>query len=171
MYINFGGIAMFGKLFKKKEKQEIELFAPVDGDVIPLEEVPDPVFAEKMMGDGIAIKPSNGKVVSPVDGDIVQAFPTKHAVGIKADNGAEILIHIGLETVSLDGEGFTIHVKEGDKVKKGDALVDVDLDVVSEKAADTVTPMLITNMSDIEALNKQDVKQVRASEDVVITVK
>lgn len=171
MYINFGGIAMFGKLFKKKEKQEIELFAPVDGDVIPLEEVPDPVFAEKMMGDGIAIKPSNGKVVSPVDGDIVQAFPTKHAVGIKADNGAEILIHIGLETVSLDGEGFTIHVKVGDKVKKGDALVDVDLDVVSEKAADTVTPMLITNMSDIEALNKQDVNQVRASEDVVITVK
>ncbi|WP_152655963.1 PTS glucose transporter subunit IIA [Oceanobacillus sp. CFH 90083] len=162
---------MFEKLFKKKENQEIELFAPINGEVIPLEEVPDPVFAEKMMGDGIAIKPADGKVVSPIDGNIVQAFPTKHAVGIKASNGTEILIHIGLETVALDGEGFTIHVKEGDKVKKGDALVDVDLAVVGEKAVSTVTPMLITNMSDIEALHKQDVKQVRASEDVVIRVK
>ena len=129
------------------------------------------MFSEKMMGDGIAIKPSNGKVVSPVDGDIVQVFPTKHAVGVKAGNGAEILIHIGLETVALDGEGFTVRVKEGDKVKKGDPLVDVDLAVVSEKASSTVTPMLITNMNDIETLDKQDVKQVRASEDVVITIK
>ena len=124
-----------------------------------------------MMGDGIAIKPSNGKMVSPVDGDIVQVFPTKHAVGVKAGNGAEILIHIGLETVALDGEGFTVRVKEGDKVKKGDPLVDIDLAVVSEKASSTVTPMLITNMNDIETLDKQDVKQVRASEDVVITIK
>lgn len=124
-----------------------------------------------MMGDGIAIKPSNGKVVSPVDGDIVQVFPTKHAVGVKAGNGAEILIHIGLETVALDGEGFTIYVKEGDKVKKGDVLVDVDLSVVSEKASSTITPMLITNMSDIETLDKQNVKRVRASEDVVIAIK
>ncbi|WP_080875844.1 PTS sugar transporter subunit IIA [Oceanobacillus timonensis] len=162
---------MFGKLFKKKESQEIELFAPVDGEVIPLEEVPDPVFSEKMMGDGIAIKPSNGNIVSPVDGEIVQAFPTKHAVGVKAENGAEILIHIGLETVALDGEGFTMHVKEGDKVKKGDALVDVDLAVVGEKAVSTVTPLLITNMNDLEALHKQDVQQVSANEDVVITVK
>ncbi|MFD1067479.1 PTS sugar transporter subunit IIA [Oceanobacillus locisalsi] len=162
---------MFGKLFKKKENQEIELYAPVDGEVIPLEEVPDPVFSEKMMGDGIAIKPSGGNIVSPVDGEIVQAFPTKHAVGIKAGNGAEILIHIGLETVSLDGEGFTMHVKEGDKVKKGDALVDVDLAVVGEKAASTVTPVLITNMNDMEALQKPEIQQVSASEDVVITVK
>ncbi|GAA0319459.1 PTS glucose transporter subunit IIA [Oceanobacillus sp. FSL W7-1293] len=162
---------MFGKLFKKKVNNEVELFAPVDGEIIPLEEVPDPVFSEKMMGDGIAIKPSNGKVVSPVDGDIVQVFPTKHAVGVKAGNGAEILIHIGLETVALDGEGFTIYVKEGDKVKKGDVLVDVDLSVVSEKASSTITPMLITNMSDIETLDKQNVKRVRASEDVVIAIK
>jgi len=162
---------MFGKLFKKKVNNEVELFAPVDGEIVPLEEVPDPVFSEKMMGDGIAMKPSNGKVVSPVDGDIVQVFPTKHAVGVKAGNGAEILIHIGLETVALDGEGFTLHVKEGDKVKKGDTLVEVDLAVVSEKASSTITPMLITNMSDIETLDKQDVKQVRASEDVVIAIK
>ncbi|MFD1389073.1 PTS glucose transporter subunit IIA [Oceanobacillus oncorhynchi subsp. oncorhynchi] len=162
---------MFGKLFKKKVNNEVELFAPVDGEIIPLEEVPDPVFSEKMMGDGIAIKPSNGKVVSPVDGDIVQVFLTKHAVGVKAGNGAEILIHIGLETVALDGEGFTIYVKEGDKVKKGDVLVDVDLSVVSEKASSTITPMLITNMSDIETLDKQNVKRVRASEDVVIAIK
>lgn len=162
---------MFGKLFKKKENLEVELFAPIDGEVIPLEEVPDPVFAEKMMGDGIAIKPANGKVVSPVDGDIVQVFPTKHAVGIKTSNGAEILIHIGLETVALDGEGFTTHVKEGDKVKKGDALVDVDFSIVEEKAASTVTPMIITNANEMEALTKADVKQVHAGEDVVVTIK
>ncbi|MFP3490142.1 PTS glucose transporter subunit IIA, partial [Staphylococcus sp. SIMBA_130] len=85
--------------------------------------VPDPVFSEKMMGDGVAIKPTNGEVVSPVIGEIIQVFPTKHAVGIRAENGAEIFIHIGLETVSLDGEGFTSYVGEGDQVKQGDKLI------------------------------------------------
>ena len=93
---------------------------PSTGTVKSLEDVPETVFSQKMMGDGIAIDPTVGKVVSPVDGEIMQLFPTKHAVGIKAKNGAELLIDIGLETVSMDGEGFEAHVSEGSKVGIGE---------------------------------------------------
>lgn len=162
---------MFKNLFKKKEVHGVEIFTPVSGEVIPLEDVSDPVFSQKMMGDGVAIKPSEGKIFSPVDGEIIQVFPTNHAIGVKASNGAEILIHIGLETVSLKGEGFTGHVKEGDKVSKGDLLVEVDLNFIEEKKASTVTPMLITNIDDIKELEKPAVTEVKASEDIVIIVK
>ena len=105
---------MFKKLFGKKEEpiKTVQLLAPITGTALSLDNVPDPVFSEKMMGDGIAIEPSEGIVVSPVDGEIIQVFPTKHAIGIRAKNGTEILIHIGLETVSLKGEGFETHVKQ-----------------------------------------------------------
>src|SRR5699024_6981164 len=91
---------------------------PVDGKLVSLEEVPDPVFSEKMMGDGIAVRPTSDEVLSPCDGKIVQVFPTKHAVGIQTANGADVLIHVGLETVELNGEGFTSFVDEGDQVNK-----------------------------------------------------
>jgi PTS system glucose-specific IIA component len=138
---------MFKKLFGRKEEpvKTLQLMAPVSGNAVPLERVPDPVFAEKMMGDGVAIEPSEGLVVSPVDGEIMQVFPTKHAIGIRAKNGAEILIHIGLETVSLNGEGFQTFISEGDKVKTGDKLVAFDMDIIKEKAKSTVTPIIITN--------------------------
>ncbi|WNF21397.1 PTS glucose transporter subunit IIA [Mesobacillus jeotgali] len=138
---------MFKKLFGIKEEQvkTIQLLAPMTGKAVSLSSVPDPVFSEKMMGDGVAIEPSEGVVVSPVEGEILQVFPTKHAVGIRAKNGAELLIHIGLETVSLKGEGFETHVTQGDKVKEGDKLVTFDLSVISEKAKSTVTPVIITN--------------------------
>jgi sugar PTS system EIIA component len=138
---------MFKKLFGKKEEpiKTIQLLAPMTGTAVNLNAVPDPVFSEKMMGDGLAIEPSDGIVVSPVDGEIMQIFPTKHAVGIRANNGAEILIHIGLETVSLKGEGFETHVKQGDSVKAGDKLVTFDMAVINEKAKSTVTPIIITN--------------------------
>jgi sugar PTS system EIIA component len=138
---------MFKKLFGKKEEpiKTIQLLAPMSGTAVNLNAVPDPVFSEKMMGDGLAIEPSDGIVVSPVDGEIMQIFPTKHAVGIRANNGAEILIHIGLETVSLKGEGFETHVKQGDSVKAGDKLVTFDMAVINEKAKSTVTPIIITN--------------------------
>jgi sugar PTS system EIIA component len=138
---------MFKKLFGKKEEpvKTIQLLAPLTGSAVDLETVPDPVFAEKMMGDGFAIEPSEGMAVSPVDGEIMQVFPTKHAIGIRAKNGAEILIHIGLETVSLNGEGFETFVREGDKVKAGDKLVSFDLEVIKAKAKSTVTPIIITN--------------------------
>ena len=92
---------------------------PIEGEIIPLDEIPDPVFSQKMMGDGFGIIPSKGLVVSPVDGEIINVFPTKHAVGIMSKQGYEILIHVGLETVNLKGEGFTLLVKQGDHVLKG----------------------------------------------------
>ncbi len=137
---------MFKKFFGKKEEiKTVELYAPITGTAVTLENVPDPVFSQKMMGDGFAIDPTEGLAVSPVAGEIVQVFPTKHAIGIRAKNGAEILIHIGLETVSLSGEGFETFVKEGDKVKVGDKLVSFDLDIIKSKAKSTITPIIITN--------------------------
>ncbi|MBT2755013.1 PTS glucose transporter subunit IIA [Mesobacillus foraminis] len=145
---------MFKKLFGKKEEpvKTIQLMAPLSGTAVPLERVPDPVFSEKMMGDGLAIEPAEGLVVSPVDGEIMQVFPTKHAIGIRAKNGAEILIHIGLETVSLNGEGFQTYISEGDKVKTGDKLVAFDMEIIKEKAKSTVTPIIITNTDQAASL-------------------
>ncbi|WP_040213183.1 PTS sugar transporter subunit IIA [Clostridium polynesiense] len=147
---------MFKKLFGKKEKltKTMELKAHASGDIVKLEDVPDAVFADKMMGDGIAIMPAEGKIVSPVDGEIIQIFPTKHALGIRTENGVEILIHIGLDTVSMKGEGFTAYVEEGKKVKAGDVLVTVDLELIKKKAKSAVIPMVITNGDVIEKIEK-----------------
>jgi len=136
---------MFKNLFKKTP---LEMYAPVNGQIIPIEEVPDPVFNQKMMGEGIAIMPSNGGIHAPVEGTIIQVAPTMHAVGILAKDGTEILIHIGLETVALKGEGFTVRVKEGDKVSMGQLLIEVDWDYISTHASSTVTPIIITNSHD-----------------------
>ncbi len=143
--VNLGGIEMFKKLFGKEKKKEDTLIAPLTGKIVSLEEVPDPVFAQKMMGDGFAIEPAEGDVVSPVDGEVVQLFHTKHAIGLKTEAGTEILIHIGLETVAMEGEGFQAHIKQGDHVKVGDPLVSFDLDLVKQKAKSTITPVVITN--------------------------
>ncbi|MCP3027451.1 PTS glucose transporter subunit IIA [Halobacillus sp. A5] len=139
---------MLKKLFGKKSVEE-NIVAPLSGKVVSLDEVPDPVFSQRMMGDGVAIEPSNGKVVSPVDGEVVQLFPTNHAVGIKTKSGIEVLVHIGLETVAMEGEGFEGHVMTGDKVKAGDALITFDTDLVNEKAKSTITPIVITNYDDV----------------------
>ncbi|WP_226680993.1 PTS sugar transporter subunit IIA [Sutcliffiella horikoshii] len=149
---------MFKKLFGMKETTQIPteetILAPLSGRVTELSEVPDPTFSQKMMGDGLAIVPSEGEVVSPVDGEIVQFFHTKHAIGIRSLSGAEILIHVGLETVSMNGEGFEGHVKEGDKVKAGDKLITFNIDLIKEKAADIITPIVITNGENVESLDK-----------------
>ncbi|MGD6844994.1 PTS sugar transporter subunit IIA [Bacillus infantis] len=162
---------MFKKLFGKKEEiTEVELKAPLTGKAVDLEEVPDPVFSEKMMGDGLAIEPSEGIVVSPVDGEVVQVFPTKHAIGLRAENGAEILIHIGLETVSMKGEGFETHISEGSKVKTGDKLVSFDIDLVKEKAKSTVTPVIITNGDALSSIEKKPLGAVNRGETPIITL-
>ncbi|MCA0987635.1 PTS sugar transporter subunit IIA [Guptibacillus algicola] len=147
---------MLKKLFGKKETPtEEKIFAPLNGKVVELETVPDPTFSQKMMGDGVAIEPTDGEVVSPVNGEIIQFFHTKHAVGIKSESGLELLIHVGLETVGMGGEGFEGHVKEGDKVKVGDPLISVDLDLVKEKASSTITPVIITNPDVLENVEKK----------------
>ncbi|ENQ3078247.1 PTS sugar transporter subunit IIA [Bacillus sp. WLY-B-L8] len=144
---------MFKKLFGFGSKTNAEtIVSPLTGEVKNIEEVPDPVFAGRMMGDGVAIDPTEGVVVSPVDGEIVQLFHTKHAVGIKSTNGAEILIHVGLETVKMEGEGFETHVSEGQTVKAGDKLISFDLELIREKAKSTITPIVITNTDATESI-------------------
>ena len=121
--------------------------APLKGEIKAITEVPDPVFAEKMMGDGFAIIPSEGTVVSPVDGKIINLFPTKHAIGILSDGGREILIHVGIDTVNLKGQGFETFVSENERVKKGQLLLKIDLDYVKEHAKSIITPIVFTNLS------------------------
>ncbi|WP_077624750.1 N-acetylglucosamine-specific PTS transporter subunit IIBC [Sediminibacillus massiliensis] len=125
-----------------------DVAAPVNGKLLDITEVPDQMFSEKMMGDGFAIEPADGHFVSPVDGEILSVFPTKHAVGIKTATGHELLVHIGLDTVRLNGEGFEVHVKEGQKVSKGEKMITVDLDYVKTNAASTVTPVVFTNLEE-----------------------
>ncbi|HDC5187255.1 TPA: PTS transporter subunit IIABC [Staphylococcus aureus] len=118
--------------------------APLTGEVTLLSEVPDQVFSEKMMGDGIAIKPSQGEVRAPFNGKVQMIFPTKHAIGLVSDSGLELLIHIGLDTVKLNGEGFTLHVEEGQEVKQGDLLINFDLDYIRNHAKSDITPIIVT---------------------------
>lgn len=160
---------MFKKLFGKKTREE-NITAPLTGRIFSLENVPDPVFSQKMMGEGFAIEPTNGEVVAPIDGEIVQLFHTKHAIGLKTENGAEIIIHVGLETVAMEGEGFTAHVREGSKVKKGDKLLTVDLEKVREKAKSTVTPVVVTNSADSEKISLVATDSVIKGETVCMTV-
>lgn len=147
------------------------MYAPVSGELVLLDEVPDPVFSQKMMGEGIAIKPSNELVVAPVDGKIIQLFHTNHAIGIQAANGAEILIHIGLETVNLQGEGFTAHVQEGDMVKQGDHLITFDLNIIEEKAESTIIPIIVTNTDAMSEVRLSKTGIVTSGENEVLFVK
>jgi PTS system glucose-specific IIA component len=142
---------MFG--FLKRNKM-MTLMAPMDGEVISLEDVPDAVFSQKMLGDGIAIKPSEGFVVSPCNGKVVQIFDTNHAIGIETDEGAEVLIHIGIDTVELKGQGFERLLKVGDKVYTGDALIQVDLDYIVAAGKSIITPIIITNMEKTHKISK-----------------
>ena len=122
-----------------------EVYSVADGQVIELEQVKDPVFAQKMMGDGFAVEPANGNIVSPVSGTVSSIFPTKHALGLVTEAGLEVLVHIGLDTVSLEGKPFTVHVSEGQKVAAGDLLVTADLDAIRAAGRETSTVVVFTN--------------------------
>lgn len=124
------------------------LSSPLDGQVISLNQVKDDAFSTEIMGKGIAIRPTNGKVFSPCNGTILTVFPTKHAIGIVSENGAEILIHIGMDTVKLDGKYLTVLVEKGQKIKKGDLLVEFDKDAIEKSGYSTETPIIITNSND-----------------------
>lgn len=162
---------MFKKWFGKQQPKEETITAPLDGTMVPLEDVPDPVFAQKMMGDGIAIDPADGDVVAPVDGEIVQLFPTKHAIGLRSEAGVELLIHVGIDTVSMNGEGFTAYVKAGDRVKRGERLLSVDFSLVRDKAKSAVTPIIITNGDALESLEKKAGTSATKGETVLFHVK
>lgn len=156
----------------KKSKDEEKLYAPMSGEVIKLENVPDPVFSEKMMGEGVAINPSGGEVVSPVNGKVVQVPDTKHAIGLETGKGTEILIHVGLETVALKGEGFTVNVHTGDEVTAGQTLLTFDMDYIREHADSTISPMVITNSKDMDKdFDFTTEEKAKAGETVLITIK
>lgn len=144
--------------------------SPVKGEIKPITEVPDHVFAGKMMGDGFAIVPSEGTIVSPVDGKIVNLFPTKHAIGILSDNGREILIHVGIDTVNLKGQGFETLVEENAKIQKGQPLLKVDLDYVKEHAISTITPIVFTNLAEGEKVVLEKQGQVDLKEEGIVKI-
>lgn len=126
-------------MFNFFKKEEFKIVAPVDGDLILLENVPDQMFSQKIMGDGFAVKPSNGSVVAPLSGVAETVFPTGHAVGITTKDGIECIVHIGLDTVELNGEGFTPLIKQGAKVKAGQPIVKFDKELLEEKGYELVT--------------------------------
>ena len=157
-------MGFFKKLFGKNTD---DFYAPMAGKAIPITQVPDPTFAEKMLGNGIAIEPAEGKVYAPCDATVDMMFTTGHAVSLVADCGAEILIHVGLETVSLEGKPFKTHAANGDKVKKGQLLIEVDLEAVKAAGLQTVTPIVICNTDDYATFNTIVGKDV-TNDDVVI---
>lgn len=135
---------------KSDNNKEAELYNPVEGEVILLEEVSDPVFSQKMMGDGFGVEPANGEIYSPIDGKVVSVFPTSHALGLELDNGIEVLVHIGVDTVELEGGPFDIHVSEGEKVTKDSHLATVDLAALEEAEKPDTVMVVFTNMDVVE---------------------
>ncbi len=139
-----------------------EVYSVADGQVIALEQVKDPVFAQKMMGDGFAVEPANGNIVSPVTGTVSSIFPTKHALGLVTESGLEVLVHIGLDTVSLEGKPFTVHVSEGQKVAAGDLLVTADLDAIRTAGRETSTVVVFTNGDAIKSVKLEQTGSLAA---------
>ncbi|CAG9423985.1 PTS glucose transporter subunit IIA [Providencia alcalifaciens] len=154
----------------KSSSGNIEIIAPLSGEIINIEEVPDVVFAEKIVGDGIAIKPSGNKIVAPVDGTIGKIFETNHAFSIESDDGIELFVHFGIDTVELKGEGFKRIAEEGQSVKKGDVVIEFDLALLEEKAKSVLTPVVISNMDEIKELNKLS-GTVTVGETVIMRIK
>lgn len=154
-----------------KGKKGIVLTSPVKGECIPLSEVADPTFAEEILGKGIAVKPSEGKIFAPANGIITTVFPTGHAVGLTTPDGAEILIHVGLDTVQLKGQFFKILVEPDQQVKAGDALLEADISEISKAGYDTVTPMIICNSADFAKVECKTEGMVEAGEEVITCVK
>ena len=175
---DYSGSTMF-KFFKnlfnsEENKEEVvvakanTLVAPVSGKAMPLSEVPDPVFAEKLAGDGAAIMAEGDTIVAPADGEVTLIFKTKHAFAMTLENGLEILVHIGLETVSLDGEGFEQLVEQGTKVKAGTPLIKIDRELILSKGLSLATPVLITNVDATKSISAVETGNVVAGETALL---
>jgi len=165
--INIEGVnRMFG-MFKK----EGSIVAPVTGKTIDIKDVTDAVFAEKMAGDGLAIEPTGDVFVAPADGELTMLFGTKHAFGMTLDKGVQILVHIGLDTVSLNGEGFTAMKEQGDMVKKGEPIVKIDRELIISKGFSLVTPVIFTDMDVLKSFEPQVGIDVEAGVTTILTYK
>lgn len=159
---------MFSKWFSS---QKYTIASPLTGKLVTLDQVPDPVFSEKMTGDGVAIEPSDGKVVAPFDGKVIHLFETNHAVILESINRIQVLIHIGLDTVKMQGDGFSSHIQVGDAVKQGDLLIDFDRFKIKEAGHPAISPIVILN-GDIVAEQKILIKgSVRAGKDDILSIR
>ena len=154
-------------LFSKKK--ELDLYAPITGELIDITEVKDQVFSQKILGDGVAIEPKEGVLYAPFDCEVIQLFHTLHAIGLKAKD-VEILVHIGMDTVELNGEGFKGFVNEGDHVKKGQKLIEFDIDYIKSKGKEATTPIVITNMDIVKSLEKSQTKDIVANKDIAVKI-
>ncbi|WP_152655723.1 beta-glucoside-specific PTS transporter subunit IIABC [Oceanobacillus sp. CFH 90083] len=152
-------------------QNEEEIASPLSGKLIALSEVPDEVFSSGAMGEGAAIEPSGNEVFSPADGKIVFVAPSRHAVGVRTNSGVELLIHVGLETVELNGEPFTIHVEDGQNVHKGDKLMTFNQDMIHEKGLPTITPVIITNIGEYEEAIVEDTIEINTGDRIFNVVK
>ncbi|GAB6087570.1 glucose PTS transporter subunit IIA [Alkaliphilus crotonatoxidans] len=159
------------KLIEGKEGTGKKGFViPLEGKLLELNQVPDEVFASKMMGDGFAIEPSHGEVVSPVTGTITTIFPTKHAIGITAGDGLDILVHIGIDTVNLKGKGFELLVNEGDSVQAGQPILQVDLEEIKTNAKSIISPIIFTNLSQDQHVTFKAGTQAKRGEENVVMI-
>ncbi len=149
---------------KESNEKEIVIFSPVKGKVVPLSEVPDETFSQEMLGKGVAIIPEQNQFYAPVSGEVSVVFPTGHAIGLTSEDGTELLIHIGLDTVQLNGDGFHVKVQQGQKIKQGDLLVEVDIDAIKEKGYSVITPILVTNPDQYQEIEKLKVGSSEAKE-------
>lgn len=167
---NLDGKVTKENITETNEAEETILFSPLNGKVIPLEEVKDAAFSSGALGDGLAVLPETGELYSPINGTVVALFPTGHAIGLSTDSGVEILIHIGMDTVSLEGKGFETSVSVGDKVIRGQKLIDFDKDAIISAGYDIITPIVITNTQDVLSIKKTNKADV-TNNDTLLTVK
>ena len=165
-------MGLFDKLFGSKENKsvEVEIYAPISGEIVNIEDVPDVVFSEKIVGDGVAVRPIGNKIVAPVDGVIGKIFETNHAFSMESKEGVELVVHFGIDTVELKGEGFTRIAQEGQSVKRGDTVIEFDLALLESKAKSVLTPIVISNMDEISCIVKKS-GEVVAGESVVLALK
>lgn len=156
---------LFQNLFAKDNS--IRIGAPTEGKLVSIKEVSDPTFSEEVLGKGVAIIPADGKFYAPVDGTISTIFPTGHAAAITSSEGVEILIHIGLDTVKLEGKHFTIHAEEGQEIKKGELLLEADLDQIKTEGYDIITPVIICNSDEYSEIQMMEPGGVAQGDDIL----
>ncbi len=172
---------MFNNLFTRfspkqspepvKPSTEVLVYAPISGRIVPLEQISDPVFSQKMLGDGMAIQPEASQVVSPFDGTVVATFPTGHAIGLRSLAGLECLIHVGIDTVTLNGRGFRLLVEQNQRVTQGTPLMELDLSVLNLSGKDLVTPLIITNSADWQIEHRWDQPTIIAGQQLLFTAR
>ena len=152
---------------EEKVKRTIVLGSPLSGEAKSITETPDDAFAQKMMGDGAMIVPEDGVVTAPMDAEVCFVFPSKHAVGLRTEEGIELLIHVGIDTVKLDGKGFEAFVKDGDKVKKGDKLLNFDKDFIEKNVPSICTPYIVTSLDDKVRVRLLKTGKIQRGEDLI----